>query len=424
MDHTLGLLSVPLALLPAVFLTRRRWPILSSIVIAFGLCVGVGHGVVFQHDYPAVVSPLQRFVPVALITLLIGWLISIWVTDAPSTARARFIRTWGISAFSVSCLLIVVITTNGLRPRDAPAQRFLSHSSYDLRVLGDPAQLLWTDTEHIHVLTNPYGDAHDTSVLAGGDHATPQRIWASPTDGFFIQMLFHIGWWTPPPAGQPLSQDPVVQYRDDQHDGSPCAFVEDPMTRRIFMMSQWHSNYFVMERDSGAIRASGRFSNAFMGGWHSTPVLASRIAYVSSALEDGGIYELDLDSMTVAKKASGVYMYETVVDPADHVLWGARPVTGEVVGVDSDTFGVRYRVRTGFGSRDLQRDPRTGDLYTCSLFGDVFRIATPFTSAEQIAWCGRLCRNLFLDVQRNTLWAATDDGICRIPLAAATANAS
>jgi hypothetical protein len=95
-----------------------------------------------------------------------------------------------------------------------------------------------------------------------------------------------------------------------------------------------------------------------------------------------------------------------------------------VIGVDSDTFRVRYRIRTGFGSRDVQRDPRTGDLYSCSLFGDVFRIAAPFTSAERIAWCGRVCRNLYLDPQHDTLWAATDDGICRIPLPVATATAS
>jgi hypothetical protein len=421
MDHRLGLLSVPLALLPTVLLARRRWPLVSSIVIAVGLCVGVGLGVVFQHDYPAVVSPLQRFVPIAGVTLVIAWLISRWIPAAPPASRLGFIRLWGVSAFSVSCLFIIAITTDRLAPQEPPPHRFLPDSSYDLHIIGAPPELLWTDTEQVHIVTNPYGDRHDNVVLTGGDHATPQRIWISPTDGFYVQMLRRIGRWTEPPAGQPVAQDPVVAYRDDRQDGSPCAFVEDPLTRMIFMMSQWRSFYFVMERDSGIPRSSGRFSNAFMGAWHSTPVLASRIAYVSSGLEDGGLYELDLDSMEVTRRAAGVYLYETVLDPPARVLWGARPVTGEVIGVDSDTFGVRYRIRTGFGSRDVQRDPRTGDLYSCSLFGDVFRIAAPFTSAERIAWCGRVCRNLYLDTQQDTLWAATDDGICGIPLPGATA---
>lgn len=418
MDPWLGLLSVPCALLPALFLTRwRRWPILSTVMLAFGLGVGVALGVVFQHDFPAVVSPLDRFVPIALASLLIAWLISTRTEAARSAGIGRFVRMWGLLAICVSCILIIVITTDRFRPRSAPPHRFLAESSYDVHMTGEPAELVWTDTVQSHVLTNPYGESHGGYVLAAGDHRCPQRIWASPTDGIYIQMLKSVGWWKAPPSGEQFSQDSAVEYRNDLlEDGSPQAFAEDPVTRRVFMMSQWGSHYVVMDRDTGITRATGRLSTAFLGGWHSLPVLPSRRAYISSALEDGGLYELNLDSMETTRKAAGLYLYETVLDPENHMLWGARPLTGEVIGVDSETFTVVSRIRTGFGSRDLQRDPGTGILYTCSLFGDVFRVDPASRTAARIAWCGRLCRNLFLDVARETLWAATDDGICRIPL--------
>jgi hypothetical protein len=420
MDHAFGLLAAPLAVIPAALLTRwRRWSILSSVVLAFGLCLGVGLGVVFQHDFPDIVSPLNRFVPIALATILIALLVSIRVPAVSSTSVGRLVRIWGLLGFSVSCTLIIVVASDWLRPRDPSPHRFLPYSSYDVFITGASHDLVWTDTEDIHVLTNPYGDGHERYVLAGGNHRTPQRIWPSPTDGFYVQMLLSVGWWQEPPKGQRISQDPAVQYRNDlMRDGSPCAFVEDPVTRSVFMVNQWGSRYFVMDRDSGATRETGYFSTAFMGAWHATADLPSRVAYVSSALEDGGVYELNLDAMTIARRASALDLYETVFDQKMQVLWGARPVTGEVIGVGGGAFDVLYRFRTGFGSRDLQRDPNTGDLYTCSLVGEVFRVDVASGTAAPVAWCGRLCRNLFLDPQRDTLWVATDDGVCRVPLAA------
>jgi hypothetical protein len=422
MNHRLGLLSVPLAFAIAACLTRwGRWPILSMVVLAGGLCVGVVLGLLFQHDYPVIVSPLHRFVPTALLALLGAWLIATRVTDAPSSAVGRFVRMWGLAAICVSCLMILAVFTVQLHPREPPIERLPipANGAYDVYLAREPPELIWTDTEQIHVLTNPYGASHDDSyVLAGGTHKSPQRIWRSPSNGLYVEMVGGIGWWKFPPQGQPLSQTPVVEFRHAVlQDGSPCAFAEDPITRSVFVVSQWLSHYVVMDRDTGAVRATGRLSSAFQGVWHSTPDLPSRILYISSALGDGGLYELNLDSMAITRKASDLYMYETVLNPEEHILWGTRPISGEVIGVDTRTFEVLHRISAGFGTRDLQRDPGSGDLYTCSWFGDVFRVDVASLTAAKIARCGRICRNLFLDAQRDTLWAATDDGICRFPLA-------
>jgi hypothetical protein len=426
MQPTAGLLTVPVAAVPAAYIAwRRRWPVLAVAVFAFGLCAGVALALPLQHDYPAIVSPLHRFVPSALASLACAWVIARWLIDPAERGLRRFRRLWGLCSIAVSCLFMIAITTSWFRPRPAPPTRLLGGSAYDVYVTGTPPVLVWTDTEHVHVVTDPYGAARDGYELSAADGRTPQRIWASPSDGFYVQMQGSIGWWKAPPRGQRIASAPAVTFQDDiLQDGSPWAFAEDPSTRRVFMMSQWQSHYAVMDRDTGALTTTGRFSTALQGAWHATPDLPARRVYISSALADGNLYELDLDSLAIVRRAGAVDVHEMVLDPERHLVWGARPLTGQVVGLDDTSLRVRYRIHAGFATRDLQRDPRSDVLYTCSMPGDVFRIDSERHVAERLTWCGRLCRNLYLDVERETLWAATDDGICRIPLAPADARAT
>src|SRR5262249_51398497 len=133
-------------------------------------------------------------------------------------------------------------------------------------------------------------------------------------------------------------------------------------------------------------------------------------------LDDGGLYEMNLDSLALSREAKNLYLYETILDPERGLLWGVRPLTGEVVSVDTRTYEMRHRVPVQFGLRDLQRDPESGDLYTCSeIYGDIFRIDGHSQTVSRVGWCGRLCRDMFLDAPRKMLWVATRDGICRIP---------
>lgn len=424
MSPTLGLLAAPVAALSALALTWwRRWPVVSIVVLAVGMCIGALLGIIFQHDTPAIVSPLQRFVPTLLLTLLIAWLIARRVTEVPCSNSARFVRMWGLVSLCVSCAMIVGLVSSWLRPRGSVAGRLPAHSSYDVFVTEEPPALLWTDTEDVHVLTDPYGETHDRYVLDRANHRTPQRFWVSAAGGFYMQMQYTVGWWKRPSDGARLSPEPAVEYRHPAwNDGSPGALVEDPLTGAVFIVNQWGSHYAVMDRDSGTTRQQGYLSSALLGAWHSTPVLDSRIAYIASALGDGGMYELDLDSLRITRRAAALHVYEIALDPERRLLWAARPVTGDVIGIDRETFAVVRRFRTGFGSRDLQRDATSGRLYTCSLPGDVYEIDVETETVRNLGWCGRICRNLFLDGPRKTLWAATDDGICRFTLAESPAS--
>src|SRR5262249_31727313 len=144
---------------------------------------------------------------------------------------------------------------------------------------------------------------------------------------------------------------------------------------------------------------------------------AARIAYVSTGIEGGWLYEFNLDSLQITRRAPSLYVYETVLDPAARLLWGARPITGEVIAIDPRSLEIRQRIAVEPTIRDITIDPQSGDLFTCSfLSGNVFRVDRRTERATQIGWCGRLCRNLYFDVPRNVLWVATGDGVCRIAL--------
>jgi len=92
-------------------------------------------------------------------------------------------------------------------------------------------------------------------------------------------------------------------------------------------------------------------------------------------------------------------------------------LTTELLGIDRRTSRIRHRIRIEPTLRPLAQDAKTGMLYTCSyLFGSIYRVDPRTADAEKVGWCGRLCRNLRVDPERDTLWVATADGICRMPL--------
>jgi hypothetical protein len=321
----------------------------------------------------------------------------------------------------LACIVFVGTELRGVQARaaDPAGSRILDDWAYDVFITGDPPQLVWTDRKHVQVLTNPYGDTHERYRVDEGSSYYVERIWGSPTGGFYIQGADKLEWWAEPEGGGRLADRPASRYRlppELRADSSTTwTIVEDPATRRLFTIGEYFSTWAVLDRDSGALLGHGKLSNAVWPFWHFTGDPAARVLYATSALDDGGLYEMNLDTFAIERKARHLYLYETILDPAAHLLWGVRPLTGEVVAVDTRTWDMRHRVPVQFGLRDLQRDPRSGDLYTCSeIFGDVFRIDGRTLQTERLGWCGRLCRSMHLDWRRDGLWVATRDGICRL----------
>jgi hypothetical protein len=415
-----------LSFLPAILLARRPMrPVAPLATLAAGLAIGA-----FAAQMPmvaiqppvGVVSPLNGFLFAAAVSLLAAWVVSRWAGRRP--ARFSSGRFWGLCAFVVYTVFVIGYEAYALRARslEGPTTRVYDGWAYDLHVLGDPPALLWTNRDTLQVLENPYGDAPHRYVL-NDDAIRAERIWPAADGGFYLQADGPIGRWKAPSAGQPFAHEPAAWLTPPDWvfgvvgPDSPGTSVEDAATKRVLLVSAFQSHYAVMDRDTWTMQTKGVLSDTVWGWWYSTIDPIGRVALISAAVGDGGLYELNLDSLRVRALGLGFHVYEMVLDPPAGLLWGIRPITGEVLAIDRRTQEIRHRIPVEPTARDLTRDPDTGDLFTCALLsGDVFRIDPRTETASKIGWCGRFCRNLDIDSRRRTLWAATADGVCRIAL--------
>ena len=426
LDPTSGLLASLISLIPAALLVRRPWSVTAMVVAAAGLAFSTFSAQVVvalgQRATGYIITPLYGFLPPAVLSLSAAWWVSKYTPDYPLGFTRGLTRFWGLSAFCVCTTFSVALESIQLRarPPEPSGIRVLNESAYDVHLKGEPPALLWTNTKLIQVLDDVYGDTHRRYALDSVPNV--ERISSSFNGDFYVQGDYRIGWWGPVHDGHAIPHLPSAWLHEPDwllavSDGSGAAFVEDPITRRLLLISEYHSRYAVVDRDTSTTIATGILSDTMIPWWYATVDAAARVAYISTAIDDGRLYEFDLDSLRITRKASNVYLYETVIDSAAHLLWGARPLTGELLGVDTRTLDIRYRIPVESAVRDIQRDAETGELYTCSFMsGNVFRVDPQTQAASKIGWCGRVCRNLFLDSRHGALWVATADAVCRIPL--------
>jgi hypothetical protein len=425
LDPATGLWSAALALVPALYLaTRGRSNTAALIVLAlgFGLSFFVAQNLLIATpEATGGINPMSGFAPVALLSGGLAWWIGRRKPDPPMRFGRRFLRVWGLAAvcFSLATPVAVEALWSRRSAPDPPAARITDGFAYDVRVVGNPPSAIWTNRRQAEVLEDPYADVHRRYKL--DEHAGfSERIWGDPKGGFYLQEGRTIARWAPLQDHQPIPAQPTETY--NVADWTPAGFIEDPRGHQTLLLSEWLSQYAVIDRAADRVIARGAFSDAAFPFPFTTLDPATRTVFISTWMDDGRLYEFDLASGSVARSAPNLFLYATVLDPAAGLLWGVRPFTGEVVGVDTRSFAIRHRVFVEPALRDIDRDEQTGDLYTCSiLYGDVFRVDPRALTAAKIGWCGRQCRNLFVDSPRRTLWIATADGVCRLPLSASGA---
>ncbi len=421
-DPLAGLLCVPLAVPLALILGRWRRLSPGAMVV-----IVAAHVVLFVSVASPVGSDLSGFwrcwwilplaVIVASLTIRFG-------TASLAAPRSRFVDMWGLSGLLLGTVLLLAISITSIGFSEPSLNLYLESPATDVLVIGTPPQLLWTDNRAIRVLPEAYGHSREPYLL-DSEAQNPWQIWPSAFGGFFVQTCGTVKRWRSPPAGGRISDQPEVQFQFPstsafgKENEQAAAVVEDPFSRRLLAVSEWSSNYTITEIDTGRILLSARLTGTNYPYVSATFDPVTKVVYVTAFLDDGGLYVLDLASLEVKRTVPGLYLHRTVLDHERDVLWGARPMTGEVVGVDLQSFEVRYRVRLGWGIRDLELDPESGDIYTCSfLNGEVFRIDPATRTSSVIGRCGSYCRYLFLDSPNRTLWVASQAGICLVPLPA------
>ena len=422
LHHGLAVTALVLALPLAVGLASwRRVRVASMGVLAAALTMFPFWAMASADDHREIVQTLPGLLSAGWIPVLAAVGISVFGAVRPARGTRRLGAMWGLSAVCLGALLFSFAFDADLAPGEPSANRFLEDWAYDLALVGTPPQLVWTDKARIHVLADAYGPSplHYQLQNAGLDY--PQRIWPSATGGFFVQVKGAVAWFRSPPDGGRFDAGPTALYRPPQPLGdaapSPYAFAEDAEHGRVFTLSEWLSAWAFLDRQTGVVTAEGRLSDSAWPYWQLTSDPGAGVFLASSCLEDGGVFEIDLASGRITQKASGLFAYKMALDPERGLLWAARPVSGEVIAIDRATFEVRHRRHVGWGTRDVQRDGRTGELYSCSfLDGEVFRIDPTTAGLASMGRCGRFCRNLVVDSAHDALWVATRDGICRFEL--------
>jgi hypothetical protein len=180
------------------------------------------------------------------------------------------------------------------------------------------------------------------------------------------------------------------------------------------VINEWRGSGSVFSLDDPAHPRSMSFSDRTWPMPWITADPPSRRAYVTSMLADGSLRELDLDTLEPVRQRSGVFVYQSVVDPARGILWGTRPVHGELVGIDTATLAIRVRVHLSPGTRDVVLDPESGQLFVNTYpAGALYRVDGASGRVLEEGACGFRCRSLYLDVPRRTLWSASLAGIRR-----------
>ena len=433
----LGLLSLVLApLAGALFSRTPRWTIEAMLVLTAGLALGVlasQQVFVVQSSVGHVLQPFPAFLCFSGLSVIAARIVLRFQKTRHGGFGLRFLRMSGLSAACFCAVFSVAYESYQLRPRvPSPATKFvLEGPAYDVHLIGDRPDVVWTNRDYTQVLQDAYGTTHRRYSLEQeqkdpGDVHKAERIWPS-VDGFYVQFEPLVGFWSVAPGQSiPVQATQWQQFPDmgpetpqyEKETPETAAFVEDPLTRRFLAVTEWYSHYAIVDRASHAVKARGSFSNALWPWWSATVDPSARLAYVSTALEGGWLYEFDLDLLRVVRKAPNVFFYETAIDSKAGMLWGVRPLCGDLVGLDARTLEFRHRIPVESTVRDIELDQSTGDLYTCSfLSGNVYRVDRDVLRASQIGWCGRMCRNLFLDSRRKVLWVASVEGVCQIDLA-------
>jgi hypothetical protein len=317
----------------------------------------------------------------------------------------------------VACDVLLLVGSWWLHVRAAAARtrsgdRYAAVRAYNVLVVGREPTLVFTDQARIWRIAAPYGEgAPSPELLPINAKGLPERLIPS-VDPDRPYIAFSAGG----AARLTVGDATLTRFQDER--ASHAAFIaEDPVAKRLLVLNEWDGRAVAFRTDGAAPPA---LFHLFDAAWP-VPSLcvdaAARRGYATSALLDGSLAVIDLDSLTVLERVPNLYLYSTVLDPDRRLLWGVRALPGELVALDPATLKIQKRIALQPGTRGLVLDPRRGQLWVSSYpFGDLFRVDAASARVLEVGSCGWGCRGISLDAAHDTLWAASQEGIFRFPL--------
>jgi hypothetical protein len=358
---------------------------------------------------------LTRGGPLVLVGVML--VIGAWLAVRRWPVHAR--RIAGASAFAfclTSTALYFVLDITMARARSAAHslehRRVVEARAYDVHPLPDgpsgEERVVFSTQGELFELTR--GSSTVVRPLEWAGQSFYERFTDSPIPGRpFVSDPGHgVLWLGLELANATETSDPWASH--------PAALIHDHTRNWLIVANEWSGRLLIQSSLDGSAVATLDVSPHLM----TVPWLAldgDRL-FVTSMLGDGDLRVLTLDGHWQEQaRVRNLFAYQTLVDHAHGVLWTARPTSGELLRLDLDSLEVRGRTRLAVGLRDIVYDPVRDELFVNAYpSGELFRIAAATGEPLERGSCGWRCRSLAIEPRHRVLWAASHDGIFRLPL--------
>lgn len=194
-------------------------------------------------------------------------------------------------------------------------------------------------------------------------------------------------------------------------DGCRNAFeaVHDAKRDRVYLLCEASHNLLAYREGK-----STPYAQLTLPGWNSYDLILDHSKdrlYVTDWLSPF-LFVVDLKTFTLLQKVRIGWTAFGIVESQDGTIFVARPIVSEAVAVDPVSLQVKKRIKTGFGSRDLEYDPKRNILFVGNYFDGTLDLYDADTG-KRISrhYAGRLLRGLLYHAESDRIFLATGCGL-------------
>lgn len=367
--------------------------------------------------------PLATVIVAARLTTCLGasasTLVASFVPLAPWLLQRALRTRHGLEVPTLVLLLAVdpaIMIFGALRVEGSSGATVWPDYAYDVATWRDGSELLVTD-QTVALRVSDLAARPTVTPIPGTLHVgMPERITSGASqDEVFVAVSSRGALRL---RAGPDGDIGITQYEDVRAQHS-AALVFDPIADRLVVLNEWGGTGAAF---SVSAPDPPRGLALFDAPWP-VPYVSidadSRRGWASSALIDGSVARIDLDTLEVLYRRDGLFAYATLYDAEREVLWALRGITGELLALDPDTLEIDSRLELEAGLRRMVLEPRRGHLIINAYpSGRLFRVDPHGLRVLEVGHCGWRCRSLWVDPAHDTLWTASSDGVSRFELGA------
>lgn len=190
--------------------------------------------------------------------------------------------------------------------------------------------------------------------------------------------------------------------------------VNDTKRNRVYLICETSHNLLAYKEGE-----TNPFAHLELPGWNAYDLILDRAQnrlYVTDWLSPY-LFVVDLETFSLLQKVRVGWTAFGIIEGKNGTIFLARPIAQEVVAVDPVSLQVQRRIKTGFGSRDLEYDYKRDILFVGNYFDGTLDLYNAH-SGKRIAryYAGRLLRGLFFHAESDRLFVATGCALLWAPV--------